>query len=244
MAIQYENAPIVEALIDIRIDQLPQRCLPTLEGIYDVVGADYPTKKSHFFLQAEFATGESVSASTQSSPAGFSFISRDGRQVFQARLDGFTFSRLKPYGNWSELARQARSMWEIYRNAIGPQPVLRIAVRYINQIDMPVGELDYKDFFRTTPEISPSLPQGLSAFFMQLHMPQPNEIMLVLRQAASLATPSAVILDLDAFQDGRMYSSDDEIWGALEALRERKNIVFEGCLTAKTRALFGKAESY
>src|SRR5438094_288898 len=45
---------------------------------------------------------------------GFFFSSVDGRQVVQARLDGFAFSRLKPYKDWDHLRAEAKRLWRDY----------------------------------------------------------------------------------------------------------------------------------
>jgi uncharacterized protein (TIGR04255 family) len=52
-----------------------------------------------------------------------------------------------------------------------------------------------------------------------------------------------VVLDLDVFKESEM-ASDEEVWGVLEVLRNRKNEFFEGCITDRTRALFGRREEY
>jgi uncharacterized protein (TIGR04255 family) len=62
--------------------------------------------------------------------------------------------------------------------------------------------------------------------------------------APSAPDTNSVILDLDVFQDAPELTSDDQVWDVLEKLRERKNSYFEGCLTDKTRALFGKKRTY
>ena len=96
--------------------------------------------------------------------------------------------------------------------------------------------------------MSPLLPQELSGFFMKLQMPQPDfGGMLVLTQTSvPPAAPdmNSVILDLDVIKEDPEFSSDDEVWAMLEALRDRKNVFFEGCLTDKTRALFGERRVY
>ena len=248
MGFRYANAPITEALIDIRVEPLPSSMLEDLKAIHDSVKDQCPEKRERFNVQGEIHVGPEVSASAQRTLIGFDFKTSDGKQIFQARLDGFTFSRLKPYGNWVELRDQARSLWSIYRAVIGGQKVIRVAVRYINQIDIPVPSLDYKDYFLTTPEISPALPQVLSGFFMQLQLPQPDfNGMLILNQTA--ATPpvpntNSVILDLDVFKEAPEFASDEQVWEMLEVLRERKNKYFEGCITDKTRALFGERITY
>ena len=248
MGYQYENAPITEALIDIRVEPLSQSMRPALSELYEQVKLQYPDRQEQFVVGAQLSFGSEVTTQASQSPLGFAFRSKDGKQIFQARLNGFTVSRLKPYGNWPELLEQARALWGHYRAAIGPQQITRVAVRYINQIDIPVRSLDYKDYFLTTPEVSPKLPQTLSGFFMQLQLPQPDfHGMLILTQTA-VPPPApgmnSVILDVDVFQDAPDFTSDDQVWDVLEKLRERKNKYFEGCLTDKTRALFGKRRMY
>lgn len=248
MEYQYENAPITEALIDIRVESLPQSMRAALGDLYEQVKGQYPEKQEQFVVGAQLSFGSEVTSETSQTPIGFAFRSKDGKQIFQARLNGFTFSRLRPYGNWHDLRQQGQKLWALYRATVGPQHVTRIAVRYINQIDIPVRSIDYKDYFLTTPEVSPELPQVLSSFFMQLQMPQPDiHGMLTLTQAA-VAAPApdtnSVILDLDVFQDAPELTSDDQVWDVLEKLRERKNTYFEGCLTDKTRALFGERRMY
>jgi uncharacterized protein (TIGR04255 family) len=248
MGVQYENAPITEALIDIRVEPLPSSNIRDLDAIHELVKDRYPDKHATVHWQGQFSLGTEVGAVAHQAPTGFVFRSSDKKQHFQARLDGFTLSRLRPYGNWLELRDQARELWGAYRAAIGPKKIIRVAVRYINQIDIPLDQLDYKDYFLTTPEVSPLLPQELSGFFMQLQLPQMDfGGLLVLTQSSvipSVPGVSSVILDLDVFKEDPGFSSDDEVWAMLEVLRDRKNVFFEGCLTDKTRALFGERRVY
>ena len=248
MAIHYQNAPISEALIDIRVE-LPITVTPdTLESIYDVVKEHYPRKEKRLYVQGQFSLGEEVGALAKQTLMGYVFSSKDGKQILQARLDGFTFSRLKPYGTWLTLRDESRGLWNIYRDLVKPSMINRIAVRYVNQIDIPLQHIDYKDYFRTTPEVSPDLPQGLSGFFMQLQFPQPSfNGMLILTQTAippMVPGTTSVILDLDVFKASTKMVSEEELWTLLEALRNRKNEFFEACITDKTRELFGKQEVY
>jgi uncharacterized protein (TIGR04255 family) len=248
VAIHYENAPITEALIDIRVE-LPAttKGLQALESVHDRVKDRYPGKSKRIYLSGQFSAGDEVGASASQTPMGFAFNSEDGKPIFQARRDGFTFSRLRPYGSWPELRDEARRLWDIYGEIVNPEKITRVAVRYINQIDVPFSAIDYKDYFRTTPEVSPDLPQALSGFFMQLQFPQTDfEGLLILTQTA-VPSPnpdsSSVILDLDVFKETDMASAED-VWEMLELLRNRKNQFFEGCITEKTRALFGRKEEY
>lgn len=246
MTIHYENAPITEALIDIRVN-LPVSAtgLRLLESVHGRVRGTYPGKKRTLHVLGRFSGGDAVGASATQTQTGFAFSSEDGRQVFQARHDGFTFSRLRPYVSWRELRDEARRLWEIYREVVTPETIDRVAVRYINQIDIPLPAIEHKDYFRTTPEVSPVLPQGLSGFFMQLQFPQPDfGGLLILTQAAVPApnpNTNSVILDIDVSKEAAL-ADDEEVWGLLEVLRDKKNEFFEGCITDRTRALFGNRQ--
>jgi len=247
VAFYYENAPITEALIDIRVTVPDGVRLESLESIHERVKDSYPGKKKGVRVLGQFSGGALLGASATQTDVGFFFSSLDGKLIFQARLDGFTFSRLRPYGSWPELRDEARRLWSVYREAIAPEKVTRVAVRYINQIDIPLLQIDYKDYFRTTPEVSPTLPQGLSGFFMQLHFPQPDfgGLLILTETAIPPLSPetNSVVLDIDVFKMAAMFS-DEEIWQLLETLRDRKNQFFEGCITDTTRALFGKRQEY
>lgn len=248
MAIQYENAPIREALIDIRVKLPASVTLQLLESIHDRVRHKYPGKKKRIYVEGQFSAGDEVGAVAKQTTMGLVFSSKDGKQVFQARLDGFTFSRLRPYGNWPELRDEGRRLWDIYREVVDPKKVTRVAVRYINQVDIPLPAIDYKDYFRTTPEVSPDLPQALGGFFMQLRFPQADFGGLLVLTQMAVPPPgpdtNSVILDLDVFKEEADTVSDEEVWGLLEKLRNRKNEFFEGCITDKTRELFGRRQEY
>jgi uncharacterized protein (TIGR04255 family) len=248
LPIQYEHAPITEALIDIRVDLPASITLGDIEGLHVQVANRYPSRVKRVYIQSTLTIGIEPGLTTAQKHVGFAFHAADDRQICQFRLDGFSFSRLQPYGNWNELRDEARKLWEIYRIALSPEKVTRVAVRYINQIDIPFALIDYKDYFRTTPEVSPALPQSLGGFFMQLQFPQPDfRGFLVLTQTA-ISPPrpdmNSVILDLDAFRVDPESTSDDQIWTLLEELRKAKNIFFEGSITDKTRDLFGARKEY
>ena len=52
-----------------------------------------------------------------------------------------------------------------------PKKVIRLGLRYINRIEIPLPMRDFKDYILTVPEIAPGVPQGLERFFMRLVIP-------------------------------------------------------------------------
>jgi uncharacterized protein (TIGR04255 family) len=100
---------------------------------------------------------------------------------------------------------------------------------------------DFRDFIRFYPEVSADLSQDLAGFFLQVQVPQEDlGAMLILNEA--MVPPSgpgvvSVVLDIDVFKQGLKLESDGEVWSILEAFRLKKNLVFEGCITNRTREL-------
>ncbi len=249
MSTPYSNAPIKEALIDIRIEPLGADQLNLIEGICARVKEQYPKKKDRVHFEGTMSVGTQVGASAAQRQVGYVLESADSRFVFQNCLDGFTFSILRPYGAWQELRDEARKLWALYREVLNPGRISRVSVRFINQIDIPQNSIDYKDYFRTTPEVSQDLPQSLMGFFMQLCFPvEQVKGVLVLTQASVPPTElnsNSVVLDINVYtEDAEAFSTEERLWTAIEMMRNLKNEYFERSITDKTRALFGHKEDY
>jgi len=245
VATYFENAPIREALIDIRIEPTPSSRVNVLESLFESVKDQYPIKERTSYFEGEFSVGPQIGSSTSLKPSGFSFKSEDGQRVFQARVDGFTYSRLRPYGNWSELRDEARRLWLIYCATLGTVHKTRVALRYINQIDIPQPSIDYKDYFRTIPEVSPALPQSIEGFVMQLRFPLSEFDGHLNLIQASVSPPTdgfcSVVLDIDVFTNlESLFAAEIDLWALLERMRSVKNEFFFGSITDSTRALFGR----
>jgi uncharacterized protein (TIGR04255 family) len=236
----YSHAPITEALIDIQVKLPPGVKLDNLAQVYSSIQAEYPQHEEVLLFEGQMIAGASVGATESQSPIGYIASRDDQKQILQLRFDAFAFSRLAPYDCWENFRDEAKRLWNIYHSLIHPETIVRLALRYINRLDIPLPVSDIKDYLRTFPEVSPDLPQGLSGYFMQLQIPQENlGIMLVLNQAiVPPPTPDFVslILDLELFIKEDI-PHDEKLWQILEQMHEQKNIAFEACITQRTREL-------
>ena len=238
----YPNAPITEAIIDIRVRRRESVNLHELNTLHELIRDQYPGRANRNLAQGRIGVCTQVSASASQQQIGFLFKTSDEKQVFQASIDGFTMSRLAPYESWEPFRDEARRLWELYRRVGKPEEITRLAVRYVNRIDIPLPFDDLNQYLRTFPEVSPDLPQALSGLFMQLTIPQPDiECVTLLNEALiEPAKPdiASIILDIDLFRQDNVPQDDVELWKTFEVLRERKNEVFEACITDKARELF------
>jgi uncharacterized protein (TIGR04255 family) len=238
----YPHAPITEAIIDFRVELPPKVSVSDLLSVHKGEEAAYPTVGHLHSAVGLMQLGAQISTSASSQHTGFRFQSADGKQVHQARLNGFSMSRLAPYQSWDEFSCEARRLWEIYRAVATPSAVVRAAVRYINRIDLPLPIRDFEDYLRTIPQVSPDLPQALLGFFFQLRIPLEDiqsEAMIIatiMDQESPHFVP--VVLDIDAFRTLDIPPDDDGLWALMEDLRRAKNRIFEACITDRTRELF------
>src|SRR5262249_10954306 len=117
----------------------------------------------------------------------------------------------------------------------------RVAVRYINRLDLPGDRVELKDYLRTAPELSPDLVQGLVGFFMQLNIPHTDIKCTSLLNEITVEAPEpgvvSVVLDIDLFRTEDLPQAEQDLWSLFETLHERKNEIFEACITDRTREL-------
>ncbi len=240
----YSRAPITEAIIDLRIDPRPEVDLEVLRRLSEATQDRFPQIDPIYEAMGKMQVkpGISASASAHQSQSGFRAISSDVKNVCQRQLTGFTLGRLAPYESWEPFQDLARELWDQYRSALGCDVVTRIAVRYVNRIDIPESPVELKQYFRTSPEVSPDLPQVMEGFFMQIRLPQTDiDSMAVLNQTivpSERANCTSVVLDIDLFRDHELPGDENSLWHCFQVLHDRKNEIFEACITDAARELF------
>lgn len=227
------KSPIVEGLIDIRVERSPDANIAALKAACDELAAEFPSRQEmHMFVaQLNFSPDPSASTlTTDDTPGGIILRSVDEKWVVQFRLDGFTVSRLQPYGTWSELKSKASVLWAKYSEAAKPTKVVRIASRFINRVQLPVGE-SFEKTFLTNFVIGPSLPQSVAAYLLRVVIPfeEQNAIAIVTQSLEGNNTDCT--LDLDAFSEEPQGIAENEMWDKLDSLREVKNRLFFGSFT-------------
>jgi uncharacterized protein (TIGR04255 family) len=238
----YDRAPIKEAIIDIQIENSPSLTLVNFENVEISPPNGYAQRQKVMMgrLRGQMEGGL-LTATANQDQMGYAFVGGEGKHIVQFKLNGFTFSRLAPYPTWEQFRNEAKTLWESYRQIVGALPVIRVGLRYVNQLDIPMPMRDFRDFIRLYPEISSDLTQQLAGFFLQVQIPQEDlSAMLIVNEAMvppSSPDVASVVLDIDVFKQGVRLESDDDVWNTMEALRLRKNLVFEGCITNNTREL-------
>jgi uncharacterized protein (TIGR04255 family) len=238
----YKNAPITEAVLDIRT-RLSEASLTRLSEVRDEEYPDLYQTPNLMAFTFSLKEGESPSLNASNEALGFSYRSKDEKNVFQVRKDGFTHNRLSPYTEWQSFSHEARRLWSIYKNAVEPVDIELIGLNYINEIYIPFG-VSFDDYFRTYIEVPSELPQMLVGFSFnyQLVLPDDAGFLQIAQGYGPLKKPdhSTVILSIQASKQINKKVAEvheDHLWSMFENLRYSKTQAFEACITDKVREM-------
>lgn len=231
------RAPIVEGLLDIKFPALPATRLDDLEALQPMFPSySAKSRKVAFGAQVRLSP-EGSQFAHRSEIEGYVFADHIANRAFQARLDGVTLSFLAPYSSFEDLRAEAQRLWAIVREVIRPGPAIRLALRYINRLQLAVPCDDFRDYIRIAPDVPPSLPQGLSSFFLRVEMADEGgsarAIVTELTEPQIKPHSVPLIFDIDVFREFEHGANDEEMWNALIHLREFKNRIFFDSITER-----------
>ena len=238
-----ERAPIVEAIIDIRV-RLPIdfKIKEKLSTLRKELSEKYNKVEKRTVITGSIKVEDGkpvVKEEEKEGIKGYRFTSRDKKEVAQFRKDGFTFSRLKPYTNWDKVFEEAKRLWELYKLEFSPQVIERISTQYINRIDIK-NKSDLEEYFTASPKLPKTLPQVLSLFFTRL-LVEDKDLQVSITQAnvpSSKPEHVGIILDIEVFKENEKGLDESKIWSTFGRMRQLKNRVFFKLIKEKTERMF------
>ncbi len=239
------NAPITEAIIDFRVKARPDFRAEEFGVLRKTLGSRLPRieERRGGKIAFQFTPGRPQPAQFEDlGLQGLILKTEDQKTIAQFRTDGFTFNRLKPYTRWDELYPIAKDLWNYYVEIAKPQIVTRLALRYLNHVELPANVDDFDTYLRAAPPIPPELPQYLSAFLTRVTIHDP-EAGVAAHISQALETGAGgrkiiVIVDIDAFKEGEFEPAAPEIDDAFGLLHNLKNRIFFHLLTDEALRLF------
>jgi uncharacterized protein (TIGR04255 family) len=233
--------PIREAIVEVKSEPVDMRRVTDLR---DRLAAAFPVSKPFRLASAAMnlpderrAEGPDPGGPNQT---GWRCESADGTEVALIRQDGVSFGRLAAYPGWDEFLERFQSLWDAYVAQARPVEVRRVALRYVNDLRLPVCEqFHFERFLTTAPRTPAGLAPEIADFLVQMTLPGGADgLQVAITQATDssgrTATELPVIVDIDASWD-RSISVDERMPGriaeALGTLRDLKNRVFFGLVT-------------
>jgi len=240
------NAPVTEAIIDFRVKLPSEFRVGAFLELKNTIGERFPKVEDRKLFSSLFGfkKGEPLPPSSKyHGVQGYFFRPEDDKKVAQFRIDGFTFSRLRPYTQWEEMFDEARELWGMYSGIAQPEAVTRLAVRYINHINIPLPINDLSDFFTASPRIPDNIRGVISGFLSKVvvhdqEMDVSTNIVQALEKSTKPDKYITVVLDIDSYKMGYFNAENGEMWDILANLRNLKNQIFFNSITDQTVRLF------
>lgn len=242
----YARAPIEEAVLEMRLEAAEPLNEPTLlseaiDGYEDAVPLREVEASFHY---------DPAGASTSSKlrVSGYRFRSKDKRTTLVSRPSTFAVSWIGQYAGWSVFRAEAIRAWELTAPRLKSEKVVRFGLRYINKITVPTRSNRW-DAIAEYLNVRPHGPQELFGelnpeYVLQMRMIEPNRGAVVGLATTEPVTADAlsIVLDVDVFdlEPARCESAESarQLFERFDRLRERKNHIFECCITEKAREAF------
>ncbi len=234
--IHLRNAPIAEAVVDYRVKARDALEMNDLTKLIDVLKGEYPTCEDLFQFSGEFKLDLKEGLSKEShehAQNGFMLKSSDGSNVTQLTLGGFSFSRLHPYTSWHEVYREANRLWNLYKEVAAPDLITRLAVRYINKLELPSPKEDLLEYLTAPPKAPLNMPIVQHSLRTKLFNEE-TKVVAVVTQALEVLPGSkgiVIILDNDVYKAQQYRLDDPKLDATFGILHDMKNQLFFNAIT-------------
>lgn len=243
---KYLYPPVTEAVIEIKVDG--GLSMDGIEKISKKLQKNYPHKVllNDFETSITFGQKSGASVAVNSNAKGVQLASDDQVDIIIISKNSLAVSRLAPYLGWDDLYSKFILAWKSWKKVANTKPVVRLGVRFINRIDIPLNvdnkiELhDYLTFYPNVPNLS---PEPMIGYLIQVTQPaiegskwSANITSTTLQ--SPLVNNLSLLLDVDVFRSEDLPLKDEELWTMIAEVRTFKNAIFNKCLTSKAQELF------
>jgi uncharacterized protein (TIGR04255 family) len=230
----FPNAPVVEAILWLEF--------PPLDNLEDTLPLLAKDLGEGFLPPEERAVRVPATRklrSVNASRAGYVFESRDREHLLRVERTSFSYHRLRPYRDWSDLASGARRAWAIFVRRYEPEVVSSMGLRYLNHFKLPPHE-DLARYLVLLPNVPRNIDTGCEEYLLRLVL-QDNSVPAVaeVTQLSNSRDRQGVTFDIEVSSESREYPpGEDSLWGQIDRLREYKNKLFFSSITEECRKLF------
>jgi uncharacterized protein (TIGR04255 family) len=241
----YPHPPITEAIIQISFAVAVSAV--DLNKVNGIFGRFYPQHQNarNVNVAVEMAPSSDVEprAQVQHQEDGHRRGSDDQTEVVVLWPTSFVFSQLAPYPGWDAFFERFDRDWALWKKAVGYRRIIRVGVRYINRIDIPIagGVIEYENYLNIYPHIPDELGPN-QAYGVQVRLPIPGLGCSMTINSSSIPSPlldrASFIFDQDIAKDTGVPQNDEGLYKLLDDIHLKKNEVFEACITEQARELF------
>lgn len=235
------KAPIIEALIDIQVVLVPTLSLDELVNrIPEEITAEFPRREERRKIESScgHTNGKFQFSAGDHGTAGVVLRDNEKTKALQVRLDGFGFSHLQPYSDFPTFEAEARKFWNMYRGFAGVSQIRRITLLYINILESSKKNAslqELKKLLKSVPDISDlGDKQTFNSRIRIGHTDAAINAIITQETIQNVKTEATGIqFQIAAFKQFSASPNEDELWDAVEQLREFKNDIFFDLVTSE-----------
>lgn len=246
----YKNPPLVEAVCEFRFGITGPLTQEQTDSFYAKIKGLFPLSKKGKIHSLEFKIepNKTLEKDDKSYKEGFyefdQYLSLD--EKYSVQLDGGRVSihRIKPYVSWTDFFPIIKTVYSSYIENFRPKQLLRIGVRYVNEIGIPTEGFSFNDYFKIKASL-PSLDENnqkslfIGSVFEQESGRDAIKVQFAEKQLLKPGSNRIFVLDFDYFLVNPVVELKDiENW--LKKAHNNLEVVFEGIVTDKTKILFDK----
>ena len=236
--------PIVEALVDLRASVPGDPKM--FNALADELKDEFPgnEQRRDFEAKIEIRDGKLVLPRVDSSAfGGIRVANADQTLYVQFRPDGFTLNNMKVYMGGDQFIDKALTLWELLVEHTRPEIVSRVALRYVNRLELPLKSGDeFAQYLTSSPELPEGAPQPISQFLSRIvgHDEERAATAVVVQQLKKQqgGQSVAITVDIDVFRTGNFPVDSAALREILGSLRMLKNETFFSLLTDETVSFY------
>ena len=248
---RYKNPPIEEAVCEFGFTPNQDWDLTIPGRLQAELGAEYtgkPQEQRVIGVGLEARGGQPPNIQFGEGLARIQLVTRDGKRTVGVGQDVLSVHMLRPYqdpsfpqqSGWKDFFLRISAAICAYWKVVEPVGVVRVGIRYINNITIPGTFATADPYLNSALPIVSGLPDQLINFMSRVEYTYTDGIHLVLSQG-SIEAPLdhvGILLDLDLIWSGTNPILRAEALSKAEELHSREREAFEFVITDKARELF------
>ena len=236
---RYANPPVVEAICEFHLPPEPPWDLTVPGLFYERVREDFPHRERRMVQDIEFVQTPQGLEQRIHTGERLLLFSHDRKRLIQLGMRLLVINVLRPYPGWAEFKELIQQVWEALKAVVEVQGVTRMALRYINRVELPSSTASLETYFAFYPHIGHQLPNTITSFIMGVEFAFAegrDRCRVHMAQAAD--DKRSIMLDLNYYLARPGAVPLPEVLSWMEEAHTRVEEVFEGCITDALRALF------
>ncbi len=250
MGQRYPKPPVIEALCEIRLSaETPWDA--TIPGLfYETIRAVFPRKEQRIVQEIEFSMEPHGLQQRIRSTERMLFYAENRPLLVQVGPRVLAVNALKPYPSWSGFKPYIEKAWQCFQQVVDVKGIERVALRYINRIELSCKPNEIGRFFAFHLDLGPRLPGdrlvhfGLEGVFAFAKLRDRCRVKLFpeTNDETKDSTTMALILDIEYFLARPGGVTPDNVVTWIEEAHDRVEEMFEGSITDALRRQFGEEE--